>query len=141
MPCDYSKYPSDWKQIRERILKREHHCCKFCGINNHAGARWDEAAKVYERAVGNQYADAIGQGDHGYKASRMLVDHWNSIEEDPRWIVIVLTIAHLNHDTKDNRDENLAALCQRCHLNYDKELHITNARTTREKKLGILKLF
>jgi len=48
--------------------------------------------------------------------------------------VIVLTIAHLNHDTTDNRDENLSALCQRCHLSHDKYLHATNARETRRKK-------
>lgn len=141
MPCDYSKYPKDWKQIRDKILKRDGNCCKFCGINNHAAVRWDKETKEYERAAGNQYADSIGQGDQAYKHARMLADHWNGIDEDPRWTVIVLTIAHLNHDTTDNRDENLAALCQRCHLNYDKELHATNARTTREKKLGILKLF
>lgn len=32
---------------------------------------------------------------------------------------VVLTIAHLNHDPRDNRADNLAALCQRCHLKYD----------------------
>lgn len=141
MPCDYSKYPSDWKQIRERILKRENHCCKFCHVDNHACVHWNDQTKVYEPAAGNQYTDGIGQGEHGYKASRLVADHWNSMGEGAKWIVIVLTIAHLNHDTKDNREENLAALCQRCHLNYDKELHAVNARTTREKKLGILKLF
>jgi hypothetical protein len=31
----------------------------------------------------------------------------------------VLTVAHLNHDPWDCRDENLAALCQTCHLRYD----------------------
>jgi hypothetical protein len=31
----------------------------------------------------------------------------------------VLTVAHLNHDPQDCRDENLKAFCQRCHLRYD----------------------
>ena len=37
-------------------------------------------------------------------------------------IKIVLTIAHLDHDETnwDVKDERLAALCQRCHLRYDK---------------------
>lgn len=32
---------------------------------------------------------------------------------------IILTIAHLNHEPEDCRPENLRALCQRCHNQYD----------------------
>ena len=58
---------------------------------------------------------------------------------------VVLTVAHLGtayddgrpgdkHDKLDVRDENLAALCQRCHLNYDRDEHLANARETRRRK-------
>ena len=56
---------------------------------------------------------------------------------------VVLTTAHLGepfavgadkHDKMDIRAENLAALCQRCHLNHDREEHAANARATRERK-------
>jgi len=33
---------------------------------------------------------------------------------------VVLSVAHLNHDILDNRDENLKALCQCCHLDIDR---------------------
>lgn len=33
--------------------------------------------------------------------------------------VCVLTVAHLNHDETDCRDENLCAMCQGCHNRYD----------------------
>jgi hypothetical protein len=36
---------------------------------------------------------------------------------------VILTVAHLNHMPEDCRDENLVALCQSCHLGYDKEHH------------------
>lgn len=36
MPCDYRKYPKDWKEIRARILVRDEHCCKFCGVKNYS---------------------------------------------------------------------------------------------------------
>lgn len=42
---------------------------------------------------------------------------------------VVLTVAHLNHTPEDNRPENLRAMCQGCHLHYDREHH---ARTRAE---------
>ena len=47
---------------------------------------------------------------------------------------VVLTVAHLDHDTKNNDYSNLKAMCQRCHLNYDKDHHARNAAKTRRKK-------
>lgn len=50
---------------------------------------------------------------------------------------VVLTTAHLGTDTGDKhnkmdvRPENLKAMCQRCHLIFDLDEHIANARTTR----------
>lgn len=44
--------------------------------------------------------------------------------------MVVLTIAHLDHD-HDNwnvPDDRLKALCQRCHLNYDKWRHIAKRK-------------
>ena len=34
MPIDYKKYPPNWKEIRERILKRANNKCEFCGVEN-----------------------------------------------------------------------------------------------------------
>ncbi len=59
---------------------------------------------------------------------------------------VVLTVAHLGtplpdgtpvskSDLHDVRDENLAALCQRCHLNLDRDEHIANSKKTRAMKL------
>lgn len=36
---------------------------------------------------------------------------------------VVLTVAHLNHEPSDCADENLRAMCQRCHLRYDVDHH------------------
>ena len=33
--------------------------------------------------------------------------------------LVILTIAHMNHDITDNRPENLRALCQLCHNTHD----------------------
>ena len=55
---------------------------------------------------------------------------------------VVLTTAHLF----DQRPEacsllNLAALCQRCHLLHDKDLHKANRQRTREAQRGQRRLF
>jgi 5-methylcytosine-specific restriction endonuclease McrA len=33
---------------------------------------------------------------------------------------IILTVAHLDHDPRNCERENLRALCQACHIGYDK---------------------
>lgn len=47
---------------------------------------------------------------------------------------VILTVAHLNHKPEDCRDENLKALCQKCHLNYDKDFHKSNSKKTLYEK-------
>ena len=57
--------------------------------------------------------------------------------------IVVLTVAHLDHDDKSlelSNPERLRGWCQRCHLNYDRHIHIANARETRERKSGQLRL-
>lgn len=36
MPLNYSEYPADWEQIRERILLRAKNHCEKCGLKNHS---------------------------------------------------------------------------------------------------------
>ena len=58
---------------------------------------------------------------------------------------VVLTVHHIGvdypdgtpgdmHDKMDCRDENLIALCQRCHLLADLPSHMAHAKETRQRK-------
>lgn len=47
---------------------------------------------------------------------------------------VVLTIAHLDHNPRNNHPDNLRAWCQRCHLTYDAKFHAKNASKTRKNK-------
>jgi len=49
-------------------------------------------------------------------------------------IKIVLTVAHLNHDPLDCREENLRTLCQACHNRLAAPLRAQHASATRFKK-------
>lgn len=124
MPCDYSKYPADWKEISLAIRERAGWRCEWCGVKNGAIGARDRYGKWWDE-------DSI--------------HHLNSFGEFPKMIRIVLTVAHLGvplssgepgdkHNKMDCRPENLAALCQRCHLNYDRDEHKHNAAVTRRQR-------
>ena len=125
MPIDYNLYPKDWKtHIRPRILQRARHRCEQCGLPNHCTALSKSRVQLLE--------------PQPYKTALANVGWYH--EPEDRAIVIVLTIAHLDHDTTNNADTNLAALCQRCHLTHDKEHHATSARSNRAKRSNQLSL-
>lgn len=48
---------------------------------------------------------------------------------------VVLTTAHLNHTPEDCDPENLRAMCQGCHLHYDRDHHRQTAAATRQAAL------
>ena len=124
MPCDYSKYHPDWKKvIRPAILERDGHCCKVCGVKNNSLIR--------------RFGKGINDWEYwpeGMESEAYTIDGLKSTK-------IVLTIAHLDHDKENNDYDNLAALCQKCHLGIDLKHHIKNARQTRNKKKGLQSLF
>ena len=134
MPIDYKLYPSNWKtEIRPAILKRADNCCEKCGVKNYAvGYR---SNLKFTHTAGNCYHDIAGRGELSYKEARELVNHCNEFCDD-NLIIIVLTIAHLDHNIENNDYENLKALCQKCHLNYDKEHH----KKSRKKNKGVIEL-
>lgn len=47
---------------------------------------------------------------------------------------VVLTTGHRNHTPEDNRDANLAAWCQRCHLAHDRDHHAATRSKTAETR-------
>ena len=49
--------------------------------------------------------------------------------------LVVLTTAHLDHNTHSDDPNNLRAMCQACHLRYDVEHHQRNARRHRRQAL------
>ena len=111
MPIDYSKYPPDWKtRIRPDILRRANNRCELCGVEN-GSLVWRE--KVVMR---------FNYGPLGRGGVRM-----------GQYVKVVLTIAHLDHDIKNNDYSNLKALCQKCHLALDQDQHRRNAAAKRSK--------
>ena len=54
---------------------------------------------------------------------------------------VVLTVAHMDHTPEHCSPANLRAMCQRCHLNYDKHHHAQTAYRTRKAAAQTADLF
>ncbi len=54
---------------------------------------------------------------------------------------VVLTTAHLDHTPEHCADDNLRAMCQGCHLHYDREHHAQTAYHTRRLNKAARDLF
>lgn len=131
-PENRGRYPKDWREIRSKVLERAGHKCEFCGVGNHAWG-WRDASGTFTRLRKRELLDA------GHKKTPFMLG--TSDCGVIKVIEIVLTIAHLDHVPENCALENLKALCQRCHLTYDAEMHAQEARLTRRKGKAVADLF
>jgi hypothetical protein len=170
-PENLKLYPPDWKAISLAAKELAGWRCQHqdapahrCGARQYAVGHWaqsdlwrlplgfDQLQRRVWRWVpahGNGYHDAAGQG-LGWpdlqrwtfaEARQFAAESFFSDPDAPKPIVIVLTVAHLNHDPTDCRPENLRAMCQRHHLAYDHDHHRANAWATRRARAGTMELF
>lgn len=138
-PENKHRYPKDWKQVRERILKRAGYRCEHpgCSARQYAVGCWHRPGGG---AV--QWLGLWGQNDNPrtYAEARQVAaeESFSRFGDEPvprgepPIIVIVLTIAHLDHTPENCADDNLRALCQRHHLAHDAEHHVATAYRTRK---------
>ena len=134
-------YPPDWPLISRAAKERAGWRCQHpgCLAHQYDVGVWKEIGGVWRWCASAVLCDSFAA------ARQIAADlHWSRYGDergDEKIIVIVLTVAHLNHDPADCRPENLAAMCQRHHLAYDHALHMANAQATRRAKSGTLELF
>ena len=107
------RYPKDWKDISARIRARAQGQCECHG----------ECGLHRTNPGPRRCVERNGQPAKWAKGK------------------VVLTVAHLDHRPENCADDNLRALCQRCHLRYDAEHHQANARRTRHAKKAHRDLF
>lgn len=140
MPVNYSKYPPNWfTEIRPRILKRAKNKCECCGLHNYSVGRREDGKWI--PVGGNLYLDEMGSGLRSKEETSKFVKEYNDLVWDEKVFMIVLTISHTNHDINDNRDENLLALCQKCHLSHDAKFHAQNRKRKLLETNGVIPLF
>jgi len=111
IPADIRRrfYGVVWRTIvRPRILKRAGYRCERCGLANGAvGIRTNHGKLFHPVPVRRRRGAGAGHE-----------------------IRIVLQVCHLDHTPGHDSDDNLQALCARCHFLLDAEQH----RDTRAKR-------
>jgi hypothetical protein len=134
-PENKHRYPKDWPQVRARILARAKNRCEWCGVPNHSWGWRDHTGKF--RRVGKRPLIEAGCKRPPFKIATADVGVIKIVE-------IVLTIAHVHDPSPENcADDNLAALCQKCHLDHDRKHHAAmrvQNRVERDAKSGQLLL-
>ena len=137
MPMDYKRYPANWREISRSIrFDRAKNRCEWCGVPNYA-------LILRSTKDGAKYLilkdDGIHYTPEGEPVRLSLMDE--EFDANPEYTRVILTVAHLGitkpdgtpgdkADTMDCRPENLAALCQRCHLLFDMPENIPARRRT-----------
>ena len=136
-PENKDRYPKDWKEISLRIRARDGNKCKVCGVSNHAWG-WRDATGAFHRIPKGPIRDAWPREERFRRRPPFTI----SSDKGPlRIIEIVLTVAHLDHMPENCAPSNLEAMCQRCHLNYDKQHHAQTAYATRMSRANTEDMF
>lgn len=113
MPINKLNYPVNWPSISIQVRQEANWICEWCQAPNAAnirrsrGADFEVVEKVAEEATNKMKWPRLKY--HGLTR-------------------VVLSVAHLDRDSNNNDRANLAALCQRCHLNHDIHQHLRNRR-------------
>jgi hypothetical protein len=115
-----------WQATRARILARAGNRCEDCRVPNHtrvarACGWWMIPPELWwaikwrpDGMAGVVWFDPTGK-------SRGEGD--NFPREICRGVYIVIAVTHLNHISGDDRDDNLRARCQWCHLRAYENAH------------------
>lgn len=129
-------YGRTWRhEIRPMILARAGSRCERCGKPDRRLV-WtvtgrSEDGQLWMRWCGSRYEpwrDQFGRVLPLGRPQRVAA----------RRVRVILTVAHLNHDPADNRPENLAALCQWCHLMHDRSYHRATRQARKDARRPLL---
>ncbi len=127
-------YGRDWQELSLRIRgQRAGWKCERCNApHNETIARLD-CGRTYMLRDGRLFCARTGDYLRDGSAAAYCAAE--------RFTTIVLTTAHLDQNPANNAEDNLAALCQRCHLAHDQDQHRCSAVRTRRAQMATPDLF
>lgn len=132
-PENMAKYPGgsirspEWQAIRRQIGDRSGWKCEDCGAPH--------AELVCRGKISGRGVYMIESGDTfdentGERIGRL---HLYDLEA-PRWVKIILTVAHVDGDETNSDPNNLKHWCQLHHNRHDAKSRAVNAAATRRAK-------
>lgn len=139
-----ARYPKDWPAISARVREESGQRCEWCnapngamivrGSDNQGAASlpaWRFAgASVYDRTFNACTGEPIPGAN------------WDTFDANTKGPVkVILTVAHLDHQPENCARENLRALCQRCHNDYDAPMRRAGIRERERDKMAAGDLF
>ncbi|MCP5098733.1 MAG: hypothetical protein GY943_24545 [Chloroflexi bacterium] len=123
MPVDYSKYPKNWKQIKNRVLRR----AGGRGLDPRFGAKCE--------TCGVEFFDVGYWSNDGFIKTESRESVRRASAAGQKVITIQIGTAHLHDpDPMNCADDNLGALCRRCHNRLDAMMRSKNRAKTRKNK-------
>ena len=133
------KYPKNWARISRRIrFERAAGICEWCA-KPHGEAVLVGANNCW--ALRGQWFNRHGKklpGPEPWPKEQWWKHVIRSGGRPPeiRESIVVLQTAHLDHDPTNCADENLAALCQFCHAEYDVDQRIWSGNISFDLRRG-----
>lgn len=113
MPMKRELYPDDWEKIAESVKWAAGWRCVECG----------QTCRMSGESLG-AFKDRLREEAENDKEGLYLLALDEILAEvDAHPQRYTLTVAHLNHEPSDCREENLRAWCAPCHLRYDADHH------------------
>lgn len=113
-PENRARYPKDWRAISIAVREdagQRCECMGECGSTAHT--QWARLSR-WDPEIPDTRCPAIN-----YERSPLTSS------------LVVLTVAHLDHTPEHCGRENLKAMCQSCHLNYDRGHHAETRAASR----------
>ena len=139
-PENRARYPKDWPAISLSAKERAGWHCQHPGC-----VAQQYSIGIWHRPHGqqHQWAEQYEPPATYGEARTVAAEAWYEVQHlgGDKLTIIVLTVAHLNHEPEDCRPENLAAMCQRHHLAYDAQHHKQTAYSTRKRAAMTADLF
>ena len=135
-----ARYPKSWPALSVAAKALAGWKCQHAGCT----AR-QYSIGIWHRPGGgpHQWAEQYEPQSTYAEARTTAAEAWWEVQHvgGDKLTIIVLTVAHLNHEPEDCRPENLAAMCQRHHLAYDAQHHKETAYSSRKRAAMTADLF